>query len=99
MVLALDDARERDARVGDDVRGPLADRELLQQDGGRDERTHILDPEIVGTSNGHDRVDIISYESRPVALPIASFHRPTSLPWTATRAGGAGRNVTLTHGT
>ena len=38
------------ARVGDDVRGALADRDLLEQDGRRNERPDVPDAKVVGAS-------------------------------------------------
>ena len=45
--------RDRRARVGDDVRRALADRDLLEQDGGRNERPDLRDPEVVCAAESH----------------------------------------------
>ena len=48
-IAAFDDRGNRRARVGDDVRGALADRNLFEQNRRRNQRPDLGNPEIIGT--------------------------------------------------
>ena len=47
-IAPFDDRGDRGAGVGDDIRGALADRDLLEKDRRRDQRPNVADAEIVG---------------------------------------------------
>ena len=52
-IAALDGVGDGRAGVGDDVRGPLADRDFLEQDGRRNQRPDVGDAEVVGAAEHH----------------------------------------------
>jgi len=54
VVLLAQDARDRLAALGDGRRRALRQRQVLHQDGGRNQRPDLLDPEVVRGAK-HDR--------------------------------------------
>ena len=59
VVLVAQHAVDRLAPLGDRVGRLLRDRELLHQDGGRDQRPEPLDPEVVGLTQYHSALSAL----------------------------------------
>src|SRR5207249_5287071 len=80
---AADDVGDGGPRVGDDDRGALADRDFLEQDRRRDQRTNVPDAKIIGRSK-HGVRRCLAENNTPMPFLIRLLVNAAAL-WVATR--------------